>query len=1752
MKSIGKINRREKFTITSADQLNTDNHTVGFDTLLNDLFNIQEFQDFCFLEYRSCTLNYCKVKIDELIRLTSTKQQQMKKYLVDKVLFTLETFNRSLEEDGDHNEDIKNEYNYLKSIFDNAKQSTKNRFPLARTNMRFNRFWAIYQQSKDIIYNREKLRTYIESLELRPIKGSYNEYDFEQYTFSDAAKEVGKLYPDITIRVNQAVINSLIKSRDEYIKFINNPPIVKSLQFNNIEHARTTFENYFRLFGRKSYNFFLFDDEPEFLAIGESKAFSESLKIYIIYKILYGRNNANTEIENSIMDGTIDLSTNPDGTAYYSFNKNTPKFIKSFNQLHFFATGEGVGLGMFFVKLKQYLLDKLPKGQVFYAKFFKMNLFKIDTEFTEFKHVKHDPKYRFEKALSDTERTSSNTVQAVPGKLLYAYMKKTFVGYTDSMSNAVNMHGFSSYNTNVSTVQIIPFNLFDDRKVADVLTDDMFAGSFVLNDKENPKMLGYFLKKLPEHKFTFNTFSDMFCPLTALNIQGGCFNLTKDEIRGIYFSTGIFRRNDIRINSAELPSFYAEVFNLLKMNVKIAIYACSKGTKLSRKMYYFVGEEGYYTYAGDKKREANAKKLKYVNDGFYSVALVRGHVFNVNERGSVPFLNKVNEDYENLEDAPEVHLDMNEEIRETRCAEQGKIDQNKGYLIRHLTQSSKCVDKEHVDKQGNVILNSMVPIKYKNRDHYFVYDLETYNSSNKYSIKLDETRHVDASNAIIEEGKLMHLSNVNPYSNMAMKFNPDNGEILNKLFTFDPTPQSNIKYFFSWLVGNAVDMLNKMSSAEEKSFSDFNFYVFAHNGSGFDNVILMYDLLRNIDLKTLNGNIHSVITPKKCDVNGRPLSFDITIVLHEQYRYKRINISFRDSYRILSTPVKDFGSTFGLDVVKLDYPYAFYQDKFGYRQDKLGEFNVNNKLSKCIHKSEFLALLQTDENMKRDFADWNPYANFKDRFESYKMCQLGMNDKTTLVKWSKIGVNIENIVEVSQLEQYATEIYSYGFLKTCFHIRKRMYSEITTNLDMIKSLEEYNDYMDAGGDVYMFDYKKYCEVYNTYDCYNLVKAMVAFKDKIMQMASINGDIELEIDGQLRKISVSLEKIKEINIFQQRSIAGIAWLIAVKSGCLDNVVALKGQLQEFISCDKRGGKCFVNRKRDKFKSKHYDELMKMVGQEVLEDNLERAIMLTLESSMINNDFSSMYPAAMAMMGIPCGVPKPIYKGSEIRGLLENHRPFWVCTSWESKHIMDVPESCKKTDGKNQWQNGKFINQVIDDVKIRYMTQVTGELTLSDFKYQEGEYPIGLYFDECNYTIAGFMHLMFDERTRVRKANPGLGNSIKLVINSVFGRSILKEKPVKSYLVHKSELQTRLIKNRYKLTDKITQYGDYYEINEFTEPKNHSIYPHFGARCLSVSKVMHGQQIYAQSNLEAKLADLANGKVMPVTYPDICRWTVEVAEKDKNGKPIIEWSGSYSDTDSFHVPTIAMKFIKPYIGKQLGRLHSDFEFKDSNGEEELLPLHTKITPRLAEKFGDLVYDMELSDIEGYYCSPKSYGCRVFGINQEGKFDYRDCVKFKGIYKALTSIEKIKDLHAGNPVRFIDVDGVHFVHHRGTGLAAQQDIMCKEVMPYKLNKSKFYYAEGESIFNGHYKFDEMPLKNNKPGADNRVKYYLYDGERLDYITDDYKKLISPVVKSGFEFRYGEHIKCGIFPIDSPVEKHIRHKYVDKRMPVYSTLRG
>ena len=248
-----------------------------------------------------------------------------------------------------------------------------------------------------------------------------------------------------------------------------------------------------------------------------------------------------------------------------------------------------------------------------------------------------------------------------------------------------------------------------------------------------------------------------------------------------------------------------------------------------------------------------------------------------------------------------------------------------------------------------------------------------------------------------------------------------------------------------------------------------------------------------------------------------------------------------------------------------------------------------------------------------------------------------------------------------------------------------------------------------------------------------------------------------------------------------------------------------------------------------------------------------------------------------------------------------------------------------------------------------------------EFYELEYELvrGYYFDEgFNSTINQFITQLFELRRRYQEQHNPLEKTIKLLLNSIYGKSILKPMMNETKLVDRERLTSYIYRHYNFIKDITVEKGIQKAYVRRIKPiNNHFNLPQFGASVLSWSKHIMN-------------------RVM--------------CTAEQNGIPIF-----YQDTDSMHlleedVERLANIYREKYnselIGKNMTQFHCDFDsFKGSTGN-----IHSRKLIALGKKsYLDILVDENGN--EGYHIRMKGVPnqcilnkCKRMGITVEELYD------------------------------------------------------------------------------------------------------------------------------------------------------------------------
>lgn len=444
---------------------------------------------------------------------------------------------------------------------------------------------------------------------------------------------------------------------------------------------------------------------------------------------------------------------------------------------------------------------------------------------------------------------------------------------------------------------------------------------------------------------------------------------------------------------------------------------------------------------------------------------------------------------------------------------------------------------------------------------------------------------------------------------------------------------------------------------------------------------------------------------------------------------------------------------------------------------------------------------------------------------------------------------------------------------------------------------------------------------------------------------------------LQKFNQIIEEQTGLTIYDSLTISSLTDKYMIENGVYKGIYEICGNLREYTSKASYGGRVHVN---DEYKKK------------------------VLKGKFTSLDGVSLYPSAIQRLcreiGLPIGPAKRLSKEQ--------------LNQWDKFTYAILSVKINKV---NKEQQIPFI-AVKGEGVIKYTNEPPNEpvrvdsITLQDYiKFHKIEYEVleGIYWDEGgNKKMGEVISSLFKQRLEFKKDNPALANTIKLMLNSAYGKTIMK----------KTKTQKVIVKNNVKTKDKET--GEWVTSRE--DQFNNYLYNHFntikGYRQINdntyeVTK-MCADFSYNRGHIGAAILSMSK-RIMNEIF-DIAT--------DLN-IPIY-----YTDTDSMHcnvddVPKIEAEYRRRYnkelIGKDLEQFHPDLQMKDSEGNTrdaistisiflgkksyiDVLAIEDKDGNLLKDKDGNILtdYHIRLKGVtkEGLHYAAKQYENGLLGLYEE----------------------------------------------------------------------------------------------------------------------------------------------------------------------------
>ena len=614
------------------------------------------------------------------------------------------------------------------------------------------------------------------------------------------------------------------------------------------------------------------------------------------------------------------------------------------------------------------------------------------------------------------------------------------------------------------------------------------------------------------------------------------------------------------------------------------------------------------------------------------------------------------------------------------------------------------------------------------------------------------------------------------------------------------------------------------------------------------------------------------------------------------------------------------------------------------------EVKIFNKVDEEFWINKFLDYITNNgtnksiiyfHNLKYDLALLQPYLNIIDKCIKagqvysvdvmYKKQKISFRDSFKYLSFGlpKFNKTLKLPEEFNKKEAIAYEYYTYE--NNNVRIHKDEYLKLLKQKDKIIFNKEVIPFLD---DKDFFNPTEYYNHYLKYDCLTLKYGFEKFSNILYE------NVGLHTKDYLTISSISDAYFR-------------------KNGAYKGVYENKGNLREFISRAIYGGRVNYN---EKFLNKK------------------------VEGKIADYDGVSLYPSSINRLcrekGLPKGPAKNLinlneweqydYSIMEVKILEVNKNqqiPF-IAYKQENGNLdyLNEPPFSYEKDEKGKIKIDKNNNKIkiIENIIIDSIT-LQDYILFHDIKYEIIQ---GVYWNEgYNKKMGGLVQHLFNERLIVKEINPVLGDVYKLMLNSAYGKTIMKKSNEK--LIIKSEKYFNdYVYNNFntiKSTQKINDYA--YEIKSIDYDNSYNR-NHIGAMILSYSK-----------------------RIMNEIF-NICN--------DNN------YIVYYTDTDSIHldfkdVKSLESKYKEKYHknlnGKNLEQFHPDFDLDGADSEiysTEFLCLGKK----------SYIDKLECINKDGSIIN--DYHIRLKGITEDG-LNYE--VKNYGDYMKM--YEHIAD---GNEINFL----------------------------------------------------------------------------------------------------------------------------------------
>lgn len=420
----------------------------------------------------------------------------------------------------------------------------------------------------------------------------------------------------------------------------------------------------------------------------------------------------------------------------------------------------------------------------------------------------------------------------------------------------------------------------------------------------------------------------------------------------------------------------------------------------------------------------------------------------------------------------------------------------------------------------------------------------------------------------------------------------------------------------------------------------------------------------------------------------------------------------------------------------------------------------------------------------------------------------------------------------------------------------------------------------------------------------------------------------------------------------------------------------------------------------------------------------------DSFLQDYDFVSLYPSAMYLLWVTDGCPELIKGEYNEKDIIKLFCPPEMNIEDENKynfkdgciHVTYIntrkdrhfPQLCIK-DEKTKLNNyTNFHNQ-----KVSTWVNVIDIFNLIEFQNAEIKWDGGIVWrGNRHYEIRDSIKKLFEFRKNNKKHPIQL--VVKLILNSIFGKSILKPVDREKIYVEKIRYRRKTVSEYNEETHKFCSYMKYVPIDNWQE--------YFNANAYRIHRFEDATDKYMDVELYKRdmssSFNIFGSNVLAMARRVISR-VMSLAEDIEEKYPNLSPGIFYTDTDSMHIRSDLLKLVEQ-------------EFKEKYGKEikgvELTQCHTDFD--IPENFieGEKIMGAQ----ESYFLMKKAYCDKLIG--DKGSVGYH--MRLKGIPTDLVHYEDYKKLFEGESIKYDLLDGHASFFYRNGKVGSRVE-MTREIM-------------------------------------------------------------------------------------------------------------